>query len=105
MLTKPNLARKPHLGFYRPARMVLPALSGNGEEGHAKNGVVPKVIKILEDALNEARRGEIIAAAIGFARPSEDKCSGVSAAPGGDMHYLVAACDHLKRDIIAETDN
>jgi hypothetical protein len=85
--------------------MVLPALSGNGEGGRAKNGVVPKVIKILEDALNEARRGEIIAAAIVFARPNEDKCSGVSAAPGGDMHYLVAACDHLKRDIIAETDN
>ena len=63
------------------------------------------MIKILEQALNEARRGEIIAAAIVFARPNEDKCSGVSAAPGGDMHYLVAACDYLKRDIIAETDN
>jgi hypothetical protein len=49
--------------------MVLPALSGNGEGGRAENGVVPKVIKILEDALKEARRGEIIAAAIVFARP------------------------------------
>jgi hypothetical protein len=85
--------------------MVLPALSGNAEGGRAKDGVVPKVINILEDALNEARRGEIIAAAIVFARPNEDKCSAVSAAPGGDMHYLVAACDRLKRDIIAETDN
>jgi hypothetical protein len=81
--------------------MVLPALSENGEGGRAENGVVPKVIKILEDALNEARRGEIIAPAIVFARPNEDKCCGVSAAPGGDMHYLVAACDHLKRGIIA----
>ena len=49
------------------------------------------MIKILEEALNEARRGEIIVAAIVFARPNEDKCFGVSAAPGGDMHYLVAA--------------
>jgi hypothetical protein len=84
---------------------VLPASSRNGGGGRAKNGVEPKVIKILEEALNEARRGEIIAAAIVFARPNEDKCFGVSAAPGGDMHYLVAACDHLKRDIIAATDN
>jgi hypothetical protein len=63
------------------------------------------VVKILEKALNEARRGEIIAAAIVFARPNEDRCFGVSAAPGGDMHYLLAACDYLKRDIIATTDN
>jgi hypothetical protein len=85
--------------------VVLPALSGDGEVDRATNGVEPKVIKILEEALNEARRGEIIAAAIVFARPNEDKCSAVSAAPGGDMQYLVAACDHLKRDIIAESDN
>ena len=102
----PVLTRKSRLEFHSPARRrVLPALSGNGGGGRAANGVEPKVIKILEKALNEARRGEIIAAAIVFARPNEDKCSGVSAAPGGDMHYLVAACDYLKRDIIAATDN
>jgi hypothetical protein len=105
MLTKPNLARKTYLGFPRPARMVLPASTGNGEGGRARNGAVPKVIKILEEALNEARRGQIIAAAIVFARPNEHQCLGVSATPAGDMHYLVAACDYLKRDIIAATDN
>jgi hypothetical protein len=102
----PVLTRKSRLEFRSPARTgVLLALSRNGGGGRTTNGVEPKVIKILEEALSEARRGEIIAAAIVFARPNEDKCSGVSAAPGGDMHYLVAACDHLKRDIIAETDN
>jgi hypothetical protein len=106
MLAKPALTRKSHLEFRSPARMgVLPALSRNGGGGRATNGVEPEVIKILEEALNEARRGQIIAAAIVFARPNENKCSGVSAAPGGDMHYLVAACDYLKRDIIAKTDN
>jgi hypothetical protein len=106
MLPKPDSTRKSRLEFHSPARMrVVPALSRKAGGGRAANGVEPKVIKILEEALNEARRGEIIAAAIVFARPNEDKCSGVSAAPAGDMHYLVAACDYLKRDIIAETDN
>jgi hypothetical protein len=106
MLPKPDLTGKSRLEFRSSARMrVLPALSRNGGGGRAKNGVEPKVIKILEEALNEARRGEIIAAAIVFARPNEDKCSGVSASPGGDMRYLIAACDYLKRDIIAKTDN
>ena len=105
MLPKPNSTRKSHLEFHSSARRrVPPALSRSGG-GRTTNGAKREVIKILEDALNEARRGEIIAAAIVFARPNEDKCSGVSAAPGGDMHYLVAACDHLKRDIIAATDN
>ena len=102
----PVLTRKSRLEFRSPARAgALPALSRNGGGRRATNGVEAKVIKILEQALNEARRGEIIAAAIVFARPNEDKCSAVSAAPGGDMHYLVAACDYLKRDIIAKTDN
>jgi hypothetical protein len=106
MLPKPDLMRKSRLEFHSPARAgVLPALSRNGRGGRAGNGVAPKVIKMLEEALNEARRGEIIAAAIVFARPNEDECSAVSAAPGGDMHYLVAACEYLKRDIIAATDN
>jgi hypothetical protein len=106
MLPKRDLTRRSRLEFRSPARMgVLLASSRNVGGGRATNGAEPKVIKILEEALNEARRGEIIAAAIVFARPNEDKCSGVSAAPGGDMHYLVAACDYLKRDIIAETDN
>lgn len=106
MLPKLDLTRKSRFEFRSSARRrVLPALSRNGGGGRAANCVEPKVIKILEDALNEALRGEIIAAAIVFARPKEDKCSGVSASPGGDMHYLVAACDYLKRDIIAVTDN
>jgi hypothetical protein len=106
MLPKPGVSRKSRLGFHSSAGgRVLPPLSRNGEKSRATNGVEPNVIKILEEALNEARRGEIIAAAIVFARPKEDKCSGVSAAPGGDMQYLVAACDCLKREIIAATDN
>jgi hypothetical protein len=106
LLPTPDLTRKSRLEFKSTARrQVLPALCWNGGEGRAANGVEPKVIKLLVKALNEARRGEIIAAAIVFARPNEDKCCGVSAAPAGDMHYLAAACDYLKRDIIAETDN
>jgi hypothetical protein len=105
MLPEPDLTRKSRLEFHGSAlKRVLPPSSRNGAGGRAANGVEPKVIKILKDALNEARRGEI-AAAIVFARPNEDTCSGISAAPGGDMHYLVAAWDYLKREIIAATDN
>ena len=103
----PVLTRKSRLEFHAALRAwgFCRRYPGMAEDAAPANGVDPKVIKILEQALNEARRGEIIAAAIVFARPNEDKCSGVSAAPGGDMHYLVAACDYLKRDIIAATDN
>jgi hypothetical protein len=106
VLPKPDLTGKSRLELHGSARgRVPPALSRNSEEGRVRNGVEPKVIKMLEDAVKEARRGEIIAAAIVLARPNEDKCSGASAAAAGDMRYLVAACDYLKRDIIAETDN
>jgi hypothetical protein len=67
--------------------------------------VEPEVIRILKRALDQARRGEIIAAPIVFARPNEDKCAGVSAPLRAGRRYLVAACDYLKRDIIAETDD
>jgi len=77
----------------------------NGGRGRASHGAEPEVIKILKKALDGARRGEIIAAAIVFARPNDDKCSGVSAPPGAGSHYLVGACHYLKQDIIAETDN
>ena len=73
--------------------------------GRASNGAEPEVIKMLEDALDRACRGEIIAAAIVFARPNEDRCFGVSAPPRVGRRYLATACDYLKRDIIAETDN
>jgi len=78
--------------------------SRNGR-GRASNGAEPELIKMLEEALDQARRGEIIAAAIVFARPNEDRCSGVSAPPRAGRRYLAAACDYLKRDVIAETDN
>jgi hypothetical protein len=79
MLPKPDLTRKSRLEFHGSAlRRVLPPSSRNGAGGRAANGVEPKVIKILKDALNEARRGEIIAAAIVFARPNEDTCSGIA---------------------------
>jgi hypothetical protein len=60
---------------------------------------------MLEDALHQARGAEIIAAAIVFARLNGDKCSDVSAPPRVRRIYVAAACDYLKRYIIAETDN
>ena len=52
MLSKPDLTRKSRVEFHGSARMrVLPALSGNGGGGRATNGVEPKVIDILEQAL------------------------------------------------------
>jgi len=62
------------------------------------------VIDILEQVLDEARRGEIIAAAIALVRPDATICSCVSA-PYGGGHHLVAACNYLKQDVIAQTDN
>jgi hypothetical protein len=62
------------------------------------------VIEILEDLLDEARRGETIAGAIVLVRPNGTTCSAICA-PHGGRHHLVAACNYLKRDIIAETDN
>jgi hypothetical protein len=105
MLPTPDLMKKSRLELRTPARRRVPRALSQERGRRATNGVEPKVLKILEEALNEARRGEIIAAAIVFARPDEDKCHGVSAARGGDMRYLVAACDYLENDIIAETDN
>ncbi len=64
----------------------------------------PVVIDILEQVLDEARRGEIVAAAIALVRPDATICSCVSA-PYGGGHHLVAACNYLKRDVIAQTDN
>ena len=66
--------------------------------------VEPGVIEILEDLLDQARRGETIAGAIVLVRPNGTICSAISA-PDGGRHHLVAACNYLKRDIIAETDN
>jgi undecaprenyl pyrophosphate synthase len=65
--------------------------------------VEPRVIKILEDFLDEARRGETVAGAIVLVRPNATICSVISA-PHGGRHHLVAACEYLKQDIIAETD-
>jgi hypothetical protein len=66
--------------------------------------VEPGVIEILEDLLDQARRGETIAGAIVLVRSNATICSAISA-PHGGRHHLVAACDYLKQDIIAETDN
>jgi hypothetical protein len=63
-----------------------------------------RVIKVLEELLVEARRGETIAGAIVLVRPNATFCSAIST-PHGGRHHLVAACDYLKQDIIAETDN
>jgi hypothetical protein len=66
--------------------------------------VDPGVIKILEDFLDEARAGEVNAGAILLVRPNATIHCAISA-PHGGRHHLVAACDYLKQDIIAETDN
>ncbi len=79
-------------------------LSLSREGIRASVRVEPGVIKILEDFLDEARRGEAIAGAIVLVRPNATICSAISA-PHGGRHHLVAACDYLKQDIIAETDN
>ena len=76
-----------------------------GREGiRASVQVDPGVIKILADFLNEAIAGEVIAGAIVWVRPNGTICTAISA-PHGGRHHLVAACDYLKQDIIAETDN
>ena len=64
----------------------------------------PVVIDILEQVLDSARRGGILAAATVLVRPDATIHSCVSA-PRGGGHHLVAACKYLKQDIIAETDN
>jgi hypothetical protein len=70
----------------------------------------PRVLDILEEFLDEARDGEfsrdreIIAAAIVLVRGDATAATCIGA-PGSGRHHLVAACDYLKRDIIAETDN
>jgi hypothetical protein len=79
-------------------------LSLSREGIRASVRVEPSVIKILEDFLDEARRGETIAGAIVLLRPNATICSAISA-PNGGLHHLVAACNYLKQDIIAETDN
>jgi hypothetical protein len=62
------------------------------------------VVSILEQVLDEARHGEVIAAAIALVRPNATVYSAIDAS-GGGRHHLVAACNYLKQDIIAETDN
>jgi hypothetical protein len=79
-------------------------LSLRRQEVRASVRAEPGVIKMLQDFLVEARRGETIAGAIVLVRPNENLCSAISA-PHGGMHHLVAACDYLKQDIIAGTDN
>jgi len=79
-------------------------LSLNREGIRASILAEPDVIKVLEDFLDGARRGETIAGAIVLVGPNATRCSVISA-PYGGRHYLVAACNYLKREIIAETDN
>jgi hypothetical protein len=64
----------------------------------------PVVIDILEQVLDAARRGRIMAAATVLVRPDGTMRSCVSSLNGGG-HRLVAACKYLKQDIIAQTDN
>ena len=84
--------------------MSAKVLSLSCEAIRASVRVEPHVIKILEDFLDEARRGETIAGAIVLVRQNATICSAISA-PHGDRHHPVAACNYLKQDIIAETDN
>jgi hypothetical protein len=84
--------------------MSAKVLSLSREGIRASVRVDPGVIKILADFLNEAIAGEVIAGAIVWVRPNATICSAISA-PHGGRHHLVAACDYLKQDIIAETDN
>ena len=84
--------------------MSAEVLSLSREGIRASVRVEPEVIKSLENFLDEARRGETIAGAIVLVRPNVTICTAISA-PNGGRHHLVAACNYLKQDIIAETDN
>ncbi len=84
--------------------MSAKVLSLSREAIRASVRVEPDVIEILEDFLDQARRGETIAGAIALVRPNGTICSAISA-PHGGRHHLVAACNYLKQDIITETDN
>jgi hypothetical protein len=66
--------------------------------------VDPVVIDILEQVLDAARRGGILAAATVRVRPDGTIHSCVSSSNGGGRH-LPAACKYPKQDIIAQTDN
>jgi hypothetical protein len=90
-------SRRPDVGDLCDEVKVSPpsVQSRNGGGGCARTTVEPDVIRILMEALDQARRGEIRAAAIVFARPNQDKCSGVSAPMRAARRYLVAACDYL----------
>jgi hypothetical protein len=79
-------------------------LSLDCKEIRASVHVESSVIQALEDILDEARRGETLAGAIVLVRPNMTICCAISA-PNGGRHHLVAACNYLKQDIIAETDN
>ena len=79
-------------------------LSRNREEIRDSVRAEPEVIRILEDILNKARRRETIAGVIVLVLPDVTICSAISA-PNVGRHHLVAACDYLKQDIIAETDD
>ena len=79
-------------------------LSLNRERIRASIPANPVVIDILEQVLDAARHERIMAAAIVFVRPDATVRSFVTAPHGGGDH-LVAACEYLKQDIIAETDN
>jgi hypothetical protein len=88
----------------RKAMRASVADLNRGERIRALFGAEPRVLDILEEFLNEARDGEFIAGAIVLVRRDATARSCVTA-PDGGRHHLVAACDYLKRDIIAETDN
>jgi hypothetical protein len=62
------------------------------------------LIDILEQVSDVARNERIMAAAIVLVRPDATMRSWISA-PEGGRHHLVGACNYLKRDIIAQTDN
>jgi hypothetical protein len=79
-------------------------LSLDRRDVRASPRVEPEVIKILQDFLDQARRGDVIAGAIVLVRPNGTIGAAISAPSGGRRH-LVAACNYLKQDIIAETDN
>lgn len=58
----------------------------------------PKVVELLEEALANAKRGEIAAVGIIMVSPT-GRVSPWWANPGAHGHTLVAGCEYLKRGI------
>jgi hypothetical protein len=64
-----------------------------------ESGAYTDIVNRLENFLEMAKRGEIIAFALAVVAPNNHILT-ASEDGGGNRHFLVAACEYLKNDII-----